>query len=180
MSRALRLSPPLSLSAVSLSKLLLAAITLAAVGCGSKPAADSSDTQAANSSDAQAPPVSIDDLEAAHEHSGHSHADNYPDAVAELETLNGEIAAAFAADKIADADNAVHEIPHVLESLAELAGDAGLSDAAVAEVNSAVQKLFDAFEAVDAKIHGGEGKDYDEVQAEVDAALAVLRGHVAS
>lgn len=133
---------------------------------------------AATDTDGGAPPVAIGDLEDAHSHGAHSHADNFPDAVAELGKLNDQIAAAFAANKIEDADDAVHEIPHVLEGLPKLAGQAGLGDAAVAEISAAVEKLFAAFDVVDAKIHGGAGKGYDEVQADVDAALTVLRSHL--
>ncbi len=148
---------------------MLVALAVVAAGC-TKTAPDSTSDGA--------PPVSIGELEAAHDHAHHAHADNYPEAVAELEKLNAEIAAASTAGNIDDAHDALHEVPPVVGGLVQLAKDAGLNDAAVAEVSSAVESLMDAFEGVDALLHGGQGKGYDEVKADVDAAMAVLRGHV--
>jgi hypothetical protein len=143
---------------------LVAALPLAMIGCNR------------TAEDANRPPVSIDELES--DHAGHAHAETYAEAVAELDTMRSQISAAFAASDMEAADGPIHEVGHVLEEVVELAQKQGLDADAVAEINAAVEKLFDAFGRVDDKIHGGEGAEYSEVEADVDAAFATLRKHV--
>jgi len=144
--------------------LCIAAITILAIGCGK------------NTSDDQRPPVSIDELETAHE--GHAHAETYAEAVAELEEMNKTISAAFAANDIDSADEPIHEVGHVLDEVVTLAKKETMPEEAVAAISAAVEKLFDAFGRVDEKIHGGEGATYGEVQADIDAGFEVLRQHL--
>lgn len=123
------------------------------------------------------PPVSIGELES----DGvvdHKHAETYPEAVAELEEMNQAIAAAFAANDPDAAHDPLHEVGHVLDELPSLAKKQALSDEALAAIGSAVEKLFNAFGKVDEKFHGGEGATYDEVKADIDAAMDVLRQHL--
>jgi hypothetical protein len=126
---------------------------------------------------AERPPVSIDELES-DVHVDHKHAETYPEAVAELEEMNKAIAAAFAANDADAAHDPLHEIGHVLDELPALAKKQELSDEAVAAIGAAVEKLFDAFGKVDAMFHDGEGATYDEVKADVDASMDVLRQHL--
>jgi len=123
------------------------------------------------------PPVSIDELES-DGHVGHKHAETYPEAVAELEEMNTVIAAAFASNDVDAAHDPLHEVGHVLDELPTLAKKQELSDDAVAAIGAAVEKLFEAFGKVDAKFHDGEGATYDEVKADVDASMDVLRQHL--
>ncbi len=147
---------------------LFATLSLALVGCGAK---TTDDTTTAPGQ----PPVSIDQLE--HDLDHHAHAETYAEAVAELDEMRSEISQAFAAGDIEAADGPIHEVGHVLEDVVELARKEGLSAEAVAEIDAAVETLFDAFGRVDDKIHGREGVTYDEVEAEIDAAFATLRKH---
>ena len=142
-----------------------ALLTVSFVGCGGK-----------SETPSDAPPISIDELEDTHE--GHSHADNYPEAVAELDEMREQIEQAFAAGDIDGADGPIHEVGHVLEELVSLAKQQGVDDEALAAIGSAVEKLFDAFGRVDEKIHGGEGADYADVKAEIDAAFVELKSHL--
>jgi hypothetical protein len=144
---------------------ILAAVTCSFVGCRR------SDTNS------ERPPVSIDELES-DGHVGHEHAETYPEAVAELEAMNKAIAAAFAANDADAAHDPLHEIGHVLDELPALAKKQELSDEAVAAIGAAVEKLFDAFGKVDAMFHDGEGATYDEVKADVDANMEVLRQYL--
>lgn len=126
-----------------------------------------------------APPVSIEDAEASTGgEAPHAHAETYPEAVAELDGMRATIETAFAANDIKSADEPIHEVGHVLEGLVDLAKKAELGDEAVTAIEGAVEKLLDSFTVVDEKIHGREGKEYSDVQAEIDAAFAVLRQYV--
>lgn len=145
--------------------LLTACIGLPLVGCGG--GADRS---------ADRPPVSIDELEAAHE--GHSHADNYVDAIAELEEMRGVIAKAFADGDLDAAHDPLHEVGHVLDELVSLAKKDGVSEEGISAIESAVNTLMDNFGAVDEKFHGEEGKDYSEVKDAIDAAMEQLKAYL--
>jgi hypothetical protein len=143
------------------------ALAVSAPGCdsGSKP-------------QESAPPVSIDAAEAVGTEAAHSHAETYPEAVAELDGMREAIEKAFAANDPQAADEPIHEIGHVLEELSGMAKQAKLGVEAETAIDTAVEKLFDALAPVDEKLHGKEGKDYSEVKAEIDAAFEVLRKYV--
>lgn len=123
------------------------------------------------------PPVSIDELES-NSPSGHKHAETYPEAVAELEEMNKTIASAFANNDVAAAHDPLHEVGHVLDGLPGLAKKQELGDEAVAAISAAVETLFNAFGKVDEQFHGGEGATYDEVKADVDSSMDVLRKYL--
>lgn len=149
-----------------LSGALAAVLSVSLIGCGPATKTD-------------APPVSIEDAEASTGgEAAHSHAETYPEAVAELDGMRSAIETAFAANDTSAADGPIHEVGHVLEGLVGMAKEAELGDEAVTAIEGAVEKLFDSFTAVDDKIHGREGKDYSDVKAEVDAAFDVLRQYL--
>ena len=105
---------------------------------------------------------------------------SYPEAVAELEEMNKAIAAAFASNDVDAAHDPLHEAGHVLDELPELAKRQQLNDKAVAAIIAAVETLFNAFGKVDEKFHGGKGATYDEVKADVDSSMNVLRQYLAN
>lgn len=144
---------------------LFATTAFSFVGCGS------------GNNNAERPPISIDELES-DSHVDHKHAETYPDAVAELEEMNKAIATAFASNDSDAAHDPLHEVGHVLDELPALAKKQSLSDEAVAAIGAAVEKLFDSFGKVDAMFHDGEGATYDEVKADIDANMEVLRQHL--
>lgn len=106
------------------------------------------------------------------------HANSYPEAVAKLKELNKVIAAAFASNDVDAAHDPLHQIGRMLDDLPALAKKQKLGDNAVAEISISVEKLFDAFGKVDEKFHGGEGATYDEVKADVDSSMDVLRQYL--
>ena len=150
---------------------LIAVMSVAMVGCAPR-----STDETAN--DGGRPPVSIDDLERDSDH--HEHAETYHEAVAELDAMRQQISDAFAAGDIEAADGPIHEVGHVLEEVVDLARKENFPADAIAEINSAVESLFDAFGRVDEKIHGGEGVTYDEVESQIDTAFETLRRHAAT
>ncbi len=115
-----------------------------------------------------------------HEHAevDHAHPETYAAAVTELDKLCAAIEAASAKDELSKADDEVHEIGHLLEDVGALAGKEPLGDDAKAKIGAAIEELMDAFEQVDAKIHGGEGKAYSAVADKINAAMSVLKDHV--
>lgn len=147
---------------------LVACLGVASIGC-----APSATTETA---DGTKPPVATEELE--HMHDDHAHAETYPEVVAQIEKMNADISAAFAAGKGMDADSQVHEIGHALEDVTMLAGKASLSEEAKAEVGVAVESLLDAFGKIDEKLHGGDGVDYDQVAGEITTAMDTLKKHV--
>jgi hypothetical protein len=112
---------------------------------------------------------------AEHDHGAKSHAaGGWATTVQELIKLQTEIKGAFAADKEAEADAAVHEVGHLLEELEALVGKTVADPAAKIEVTQAIQTLFDAFGKIDAKLHGGAGASYAEVGEQIETAMATL------
>lgn len=112
-----------------------------------------------------------------HDHD-HEHPENYAEAVALVEKLAGEIQAALAENDLEKADGPVHEIGHILEDVAELAVVANLSEESLNSVKAAVDSLMADFAAVDATIHGREGKTYADVAESVQAAIQALKAAI--
>lgn len=114
-----------------------------------------------------------------HGHGGHEdHPETYAEAVDQLESIDKTIRDAFAADDADTAHGPLHDIGHLLEEVTELAQKETMSEEQRADVQQAVESLFDLYGAVDATMHGGEGKSYDEVKDDIDAALATLKSAV--
>lgn len=108
-----------------------------------------------------------------HEHEEH-HFETYDEAVKELGEMRDKIRDSFAKDDVDTAHGPLHEVGHILEQLPELAKKAGHPEEILASVKEDSEKLFDLFDKVDRKLHGETGAAYDEVSADVDAALAKL------
>lgn len=142
---------------------------LSITGCGPK--------SAESTPDSVKPPVAADELEHVHDEN-HVHAETYPEAIAQLETMRNEIRDAFAKGEGMSADETVHAVAHALEDVTALAKKASLSEEDQVAVGTAVESLFDAFERIDEKLHGGEGADYSDVASEIDAAFEVLKKYV--
>lgn len=104
----------------------------------------------------------------------HKHAETLTGAVKELEGICATIKSAFAKDDAEAAHEPMHEVGHVLEEMPDLIAKSSLDDAGKAEVKNAADSLFDAFNAVDAGMHGSGGKKYSEVSETIDAALKIL------
>jgi hypothetical protein len=114
--------------------------------------------------------------EEGHGEEGHDHVApaTFADGVQQVVALRDSIRDAFAAGDAEKADGPVHDIGHVLEDLTKLGEAAGLPADRQAEVKQAVESLFDHFERIDAKIHGGDGATYDELSAKIDEAVSQL------
>ena len=95
-------------------------------------------------------------------------------AVTEVISLRNTIRDGFAAGDIDAAHDPLHEVGFRLEDIPELAKKAQLDSAQQGEVDTAVEKLLDAFGNVDKTLHGGEGSTYEEEAEAIDAAVLEL------
>lgn len=110
-----------------------------------------------------------------HAHGKHDeHHETYASAVREVQELRDKIRDGFAAKKEKEADEALHEVGHLLEEIPELAEKEHFAAADLLAIKAASKALFDHFGAIDKKIHGGEGSTYAELATKIDAALEQL------
>ena len=109
-----------------------------------------------------------------HEHSHHG-PESFTEAVADIEKHQKTIKEAFSNSKPEDAHDALHDIGHSIEALVELGKKQGIEAADLQTINKASEDLMMAFGAVDETLHGGKGKNYDEVAEQVDAAITSIK-----
>ena len=104
----------------------------------------------------------------------HDHAETLVEAVEEMVGMRNVIRDGFAKDDTDAAHGPLHDVGHVLGEVEELAEKEKLEAEQLNAVRDAVEELKEAFGSVDKMLHGGEGSEYSEVAAKVDAAIAVL------
>ncbi len=113
-----------------------------------------------------------------HVESEHPHADNYDDAVAELAEMQENIKEGFAEGKAEEAEGSLHDVVHVLENLEKFVRESDRDEEAKKSLEEAIETLFSSYGAIDDKLHGIEGKDYDEVSEQIEAAIKTLQDQV--
>lgn len=112
-------------------------------------------------------------------HGGHGagHPETFAEAYAQLCELRDTVSKAFADKNSEAAHGPLHDVGHLLEEVSELGGKSDLSDEAKQVIETNVEKLLDAFGAVDKRMHdAAAGKDYSEVSEEIDAAIKAIAG----
>ncbi|TWT59255.1 LarC family nickel insertion protein [Allorhodopirellula solitaria] len=131
-----------------------------------------------------------------HDHDGHDHdhaeqgadldVDNLPElntpppldsldeGVEKLVSMRDEIAKGFADDDVDSIHDQLHGVGDLLGQIEEKVATSELSDDAKQAAREAVETLFDAYGEVDAKLHGVEGKDYQDVSEDIDSAIETL------
>lgn len=110
-----------------------------------------------------------------HDHD-HEHGDvpeTFAAAVEKLVHMRNQIRDGFAKDDVDSAHEPLHEVGHLLEHLAELAGKHTPAIDAAA-VKKDADELFELFGKVDEKLHGDEGAAYSDVAEKIDAAVERL------
>jgi ElaB/YqjD/DUF883 family membrane-anchored ribosome-binding protein len=121
----------------------------------------------------------VTDGHADHGHADHDHDHDEPtsfaDGVAKLKSLGEDLADKLANNAGEAADDAVHDIAHLLEAVREHATKAGLTDAAT----KALDELEECFGKVDEAFHSaGENADpkkvLESVKERLDAAFKAL------
>jgi len=104
----------------------------------------------------------------------HDHELTFGQAVDKIQELAGTIGESMAKDDADAAHHPLHEIGNLLNGLPHLAEHEELSEESLKLLQDAVDKMMDAYSAVDATMHGEEGKSYDDVKGDIDAALETL------
>ena len=121
----------------------------------------------------------VADGHADHGHADHDHDHDAPtsfaDGVAKLKALGEDLAEKLASNAGEAADDAVHDIGHLLEAVREHATKAGLTDAAT----KALDELEECFGKVDEAFHSAEEnadpkKVLESVKERLDAAFKAL------
>lgn len=108
-------------------------------------------------------------------HHGHDEPVSFADGVAKLRSLAAELSETLAENASGAADDAVHEIGHLLEHVRELATKEGLAEAAT----KGLDELEECFGKVDEAFHSGE-KDadpkgvFESVKERLESALSSL------
>jgi len=126
---------------------------------------------------ADAPPVAGDGHDHDHDHDhghGHDHPESFKAAVEKASMLRDKIRDGFANEDPDAAHGPLHDVGDVLGSIAAMAEKEGLEGETLTGVRDAVETLKESFGSVDKMMHGGEGSEYSEVSADVDAAMATL------
>ncbi len=145
---------------------LLAIACVSVAGCGgAQPAASNP------------PSTQHDHDHASHEgEHEHAHSETFAETLTRVDELHANVKAGFTAGKPDEVDGPVHEIGHLLEALPHLADKESMAEADQQQVHQSVDRLMICFAALDERVHGGAsaGKSYDEVAAQIDAALAEL------
>ena len=111
-----------------------------------------------------------------HDHDGHDH-EGHDHAAHGHETVDAA-AAGLSTDALvhlekADAPKTL-DIGTLLEQTEVLAKESDLGEEKKKQALAAIDTLFDAFGSVDAKLHGEEGADFDEVSSDIEDAIKVL------
>jgi hypothetical protein len=126
-----------------------------------------------------APQAQVADAHTDHGHSDHGHDHDEPtsfaDGVAKLKALGEDLADKLANNAGEAADDAVHDIGHLLEAVREQATKAGLTDAAT----KALDELEECFGKVDEAFHSAEAdadpkKALESVKERLEAAFKAL------
>ncbi len=118
-----------------------------------------------------------------HEHDDHEHGDHSHEftslepAVKELESLGTHIGEAFTRGKTEDAHDDLHHVGEVLEAIEKIVKEKLTGDSQQ-KAAAAVEKLFDAYTAIDGPLHGKSGKEYSEVKETISEAMKTLKSVV--
>lgn len=147
---------------------------LATIGCSSETTASPARTTATGG-DHNSP----EDHERNQHHRDHEEENPAPEtfkaAVEAVLGINETIRRAFAVQDDDAADDRLHEIGHLLKGMNALAEKSEMTYEQRQLVQGAVARLFEAFRAVDATMHGREGISYEEASIQIDENLEVLK-----
>ena len=101
--------------------------------------------------------------------------DTLQEAVEVIVGLNEAISRAFHTNNATSADGLLHEMGHILKNMHELIKNAKTTQEQRNVVQMAVAKLFEAFAAVDATMHGKEGISYGEASLQIEDNLQIVK-----
>jgi ElaB/YqjD/DUF883 family membrane-anchored ribosome-binding protein len=156
-------------------------VCLAATGCGTGPTPPPA---------AAVPSASAGAVAHVHDHDDHDHDHDEPESLADglgkLASLTDDLAEKLADDAGEAADDAVHEIGHLLEELREWAKSEGFEGDVALAATKALDELEECFGKVDEAFHAGDAaaespaKVLESVKERVAAAFESLKSAIAS
>ncbi|MEM9365536.1 MAG: hypothetical protein AAGD07_06030 [Planctomycetota bacterium] len=123
--------------------------------------------------DAGAMGISADDLPMLEKSNSPS---SFADAVAQLGQTRDQIKEGFENDDPESVHGQLHDVGSLLESLEAFVLKAKWDKDVQESAAEAVDSLFDSYGAIDAKLHGQDGKEYSDVSEAIDTAVATLMG----
>ncbi len=119
---------------------------------------------------------------AAHADHDHDHDEptSFADGIAKLESLGGDLAEKLDEGASEAADDAVHDLGHLLEEVREFAKKESFAGDAAAAVTAALDELEECFGKVDEAFHSGDDKAdpakvLDSVKERLTAAFTALK-----
>jgi ElaB/YqjD/DUF883 family membrane-anchored ribosome-binding protein len=125
-----------------------------------------------------------------HDHGTHDHDHDEPESLADgvekLGSLTRDLAEKLADNAGEAADDAVHEIGHLLEELRDWAQKEGFEGDAATAATKAIDELEECFGKVDEAFHSGDDKAdspakvLESVKERLDAAFRSLKATMAS
>lgn len=117
---------------------------------------------------------------AAHADHDHDEATSFADGIAKLESLGGDLAKKLDEGAGEAADDAVHDLGHLLEEVREFAKKESFAGDVAAAVTAALDELEECFGKVDEAFHSGDDKAdpakvLDSVKERLTAAFTALK-----
>lgn len=117
---------------------------------------------------------------AAHADHDHDEPTSFADGIAKLESLGGDLATKLGEGASEAADDAVHDLGHLLEVVREFANKESFAGDAAAAVTAALDELEECFGKVDEAFHSGDekadpAKVLDSVKERLTAAFKALK-----
>ena len=114
-----------------------------------------------------------------HDHD-HDEPTSFADGIAKLESLGGDLATKLDEGASEAADDAVHDLGHLLEVVREFANKESFAGDAAAAVTAALDELEECFGKVDEAFHSGDekadpAKVLDSVKERLTAAFKALK-----
>jgi ABC-type transporter Mla subunit MlaD len=114
-----------------------------------------------------------------HDHD-HDEPTSFADGIAKLESLGGDLAKKLGEGASEAADDAVHDLGHLLEVVREFANKESFAGDAAAAVTAALDELEECFGKVDEAFHSGDekadpAKVLDSVKERLTAAFKALK-----
>jgi hypothetical protein len=124
-------------------------------------------------------PVAAHADHADHDHD-HDEPTSFTDGIAKLESLGGDLAEKLDEGASEAADDAVHDLGHLLEVVREFAKKESFAGDAAAAVTAALDELEECFGKVDEAFHSGDDKAdpakvLDSVKERLTAAFTALK-----
>lgn len=162
--------------------LAMLAFLAAHTGCNPSVTKPTSATVIDDHDHAESHPASHGEAKSQQEDHDHDHDEptSFADGIAKLESLGGDLATKLGEGASEAADDAVHDLGHMLEVVREFANKESFAGDAAAAVTAALDELEECFGKVDEAFHSGDekadpAKVLESVKERLTAAFKTLK-----